>query len=410
MVCQSIAVQLPVTLVEVEAAAAAIADSVVATPTSLSRTFAELTGAREVWLKLENLQFTASFKERGARNFLVWLSPEEQQRGVVAASAGNHAQGVAYHARALNIPVTIVMPVDTPFTKIANTEHHGARVVLEGEGFAGALSAAQRITNDTGATFIPAFDDPLIIAGQGTVALEILRDAPEVEVIVVPVGGGGLIAGIAIAAKSLRADVEVVGVQVDSYAGMLHALGQAPAPSGGATIAEGIAVVKPGARTREIVRELVDDVVVVPEARIEEAVALALEIEKTVLEGAGAAGIAALLEHRDRFAGRKVAVVCSGGNIDLRVLSSVILRALARSGRLVRLRIDVPDRPGVLAAIAHVIGEHRGNIVDVAHHRDLPGVALKTAALELSVESRDVEHARTITAALESAGFHVQVL
>jgi len=403
-------VSLPVTLAEVEAAAAAIADAIVTTPTSPSHTLAELTGARGVWLKLENLQFTASFKERGARNFLLWLSPEERERGVIAASAGNHAQGVAYHAKALGIPATIVMPVDTPFTKTANTEHHGARVVLEGEGFAGALAAAQRITDETGATFVPAFDDPLIVAGQGTVALEILRDAPDVDVIVAPVGGGGLIAGVAIAAKSLRADVEVFGVQVESYAGMLHALGQAPAPSGGPTIAEGIAVVEPGALTREIVRELVDDMLVVPEARIEEGVALALEIEKTVLEGAGAAALAALLEHRDRFAGRNVAVICSGGNIDLRVLSSVILRALARSGRLVRLQIEVPDRPGVLAAIAHVIGEHRGNIVDVAHHRDLPGVALKTAALELSIETRDAEHARTIVNALEAADFRVQVL
>ena len=281
---------LPVTLAEVEAAAAAIADAIVTTPTSPSRTLAELTGTRGVWLKLENLQFTASFKERGARNFLLWLSPEERERGVVAASAGNHAQGVAYHARALGIPATIVMPVDTPFTKTANTEHHGARVVLEGEGFAGALAAAQRITVEMGATFVPAFDDPLIIAGQGTVALEILRDAPDVDVIVAPVGGGGLLAGVAIATKSLRADVEVIGVQVESYAGMLHTLGQAPAPTRRLDDRGGHR--RRSNRVCSPARSFASSSMtccVVPEARIEEGVALALEIEKTVLEGAGAA-------------------------------------------------------------------------------------------------------------------------
>jgi threonine dehydratase len=325
----------------------------------------------------------------------------------VAASAGNHAQGVAYHAARLGSPAAIVMPADTPFTKVTRTEHHGATVVVDGADFAAALARAHAIASEAGATFVPAFDDPAIIAGQGTIALEMLDAAPALDTIVVPVGGGGLIAGIAIAAKARRADIAVVGVQSEGYAGMLHALGRAPVPSDGPTIAEGIAVAEPGELTREIVAALVDDIVVVSEQAIEEAVALAIEVEKTVVEGAGAAGLAALLEHSDHFAGRAVGVVLSGGNIDLRVLSSVVLRALARSGRIVRLSIEVPDRPGVLAAVANVIGACRGNIVDVAHRRDLPGVALKSTMLEVSIETRDRAHADDIIAALRAAGYSV---
>jgi threonine dehydratase len=398
-----------VTLADVEQAARVIAGAVVVTPTSPSRTLAEITGASAVWLKLENLQFTASFKERGARNFLEHLSADERTRGVVAASAGNHAQGVAYHAHLLGIASTIVMPEHTPFTKVTNTEHHGARVVLEGNDYATARARAETIAAETGATFVPAFDDPLIIAGQGTVALEILRDAPEVDTIVVPVGGGGLISGIAVAAKARRPDIAVVGVQVDGYDGMVQAIAGSPEPHGGSTIAEGIAVTDPGDLTREIARTFVDDILVVSDSCIEEAVGLALEIEKTVLEGAGAAALGALNAHRDRFARRNVALVCSGGNIDLRVLSSVIMRALARTGRLVRLHIEVDDRPGALAAIAQIIGERGGNIIDVTHRRDLPGVALKSARLELSVETRNSDHAAAIVAALEAAHFRVTV-
>jgi threonine dehydratase len=396
-----------VRLADIEAAANAIAGAIVATPTSPSKTLAEITGARRVWLKLENLQFTASFKERGARNFLVRLTPEERARGVVAASAGNHAQGVAYHAHLLGIAATIVMPADTPFTKVTNTEHHGARVVLEGDGFAEARARAEKIAGDTGAAFVPAFDDPLVIAGQGTIALEVLRDAPDVDTIVVPIGGGGLISGIATAAKSTRPDVRIVGVQAEGYEGMLNALGRAPTPRGGPTIAEGIAVKEAGSLTRQIVRKLVDDIVVVSDSCIEEAVGLALEIEKTVLEGAGAAALGALIAHREQFREHNVVLVCSGGNIDLRVLSSVILRALARTGRLVRLHVEVADRPGVLATISEIIGSRGGNIIDVTHRRDLPGVALKSAELELSIETRDPGHAASIVAALEAAGFRV---
>ena len=387
---------------DVRAAAGRIAGAVVETPTTYSATLSEITGA-EVWVKFENLQFTSSFKERGALNFLLAHRPQR----VVAASAGNHAQGVAHHAARLGIPATIVMPADTPFTKVTRTEVHGATVVVTGDDFAAALAYAQQLAHDTDATFVPAFDDPLVIAGQGTVALEMLAAAPQLDTIVVPVGGGGLISGIAIAAKATRPDIQVIGAQTEGYASMLYALGRAPAPPGGPTIAEGIAVTEAGTLTREIVRELVDDVLVVSEQRIEEAVALAIEIEKTVVEGAGAAGLAALIEHRDRFQGRTVGVVLSGGNIDLRVLSSVMMRALARSGRIVRLSIEVPDRPGVLAAVANVIGTCRGNIVDVTHRRDLPGVALKVTMLELSVETRDQAHADEIVRALRENGFQV---
>jgi threonine dehydratase len=398
---------LPVTLTDVEAAAKAIEDAIVCTPTTLSRTLSEITGAR-VHLKFENLQFTSSFKERGARNFLLDLPPDTRAAGVVAASAGNHAQGVAYHARLLGITATIVMPADTPFSKITQTEHHGARIVVEGADFAAALETAQRIASDERLTLVPAFDDPRIIAGQGTVGLEILDAVPEVDVIVVPVGGGGLIAGVATAAKGRRRDVAVIGAQVEGYDGLRRALaGQTP-PAGGTTIAEGIAVTQPGALTTEIARALVDDVLLVSEQTIEEAVALALEIEKTVVEGAGAAGLAAVLAHRERFAGRDVAIVLSGGNIDLRVLASVVLRALARSGRLVRLRIHVADRPGVLATVARSIGDLGGNIVDVAHRRDLPGLALKSAMLDVSIETRDAQHADEIVHALETAGLRVE--
>jgi threonine dehydratase len=393
---------------DVEAAAATIAGAIVATPTSPSRTLSEITGA-QVWLKFENLQFTGSFKERGALNFLVHLSPDAGARGVVAASAGNHAQGVAYHAHLLGIPATIVMPADTPFTKVANTRHHEAEVVLHGEGYAESLEEARHQADETGATLVPAFDDPLIIAGQGTIGLELIEQAGPLDTVVVPVGGGGLVSGIAVAVKHRTPATRVIGVQVDGYTGMLHALGRGPAPTGGTTIAEGIAVKEPGELTRTLVRELVDDVLVVSEQRIEEAIALGIEIEKTVLEGAGAAGLAALLEHPDEFRGRRVAVVLSGGNIDARVLTSVLLRALARSGRLVRLRIEVPDRPGVLATVSQLIAVRRGNIVDVAHHRDLPGVALKRAILEVSVECRDREHADELVVDLERAGFHVRV-
>jgi threonine dehydratase len=399
----------PVSLADIEAAALTIAGTVVETPASRSRTLSEITGA-EVFAKFENLQFTGSFKERGASNFLEALDPDARARGVVAASAGNHAQGVAFHARRLGIAATIVMPVDTPFSKVSNTAHHDARIVLHGADFRAAHAEACRLADETGATFVPAFDDARIIAGQGTVGLELLGQVPDLDVVLVPVGGGGLIAGIATAVKALQPATQVVGVQSEGYPGLAHALGRAPAPNGGTTVAEGIAVVEPGKLPLAIARELVDDFVIVSEQRIEEAIALGVEIEKTVLEGAGAAALAALLDKAERFADRRVGLVFSGGNIDTRVLSSVLLRALARSGRVVRLHIEVPDRPGTLARVAQIVGSQRGNIVDVAHHRDLPGVDVTRTLLDLSIETRDRPHADAIVAALQADGLTVEIV
>jgi threonine dehydratase len=401
-------VALPIAFDDVQAAADTIRGFVVETPTLAARTLSEIVGA-DIHVKYENQQFTGSFKERGARNFLDHLDPGTRARGVVAASAGNHAQGVAYHAHLLGVAATIVMPADTPFSKVANTAHHGASIVLEGDGYAAAFAHAQGIAEQTGARLVPAFDDPLIIAGQGTVGLEVLADAPGLDAIVVPIGGGGLIGGIAVAVKHLAPAVRVIGVQVEGYPGMLHALGRAPEPAGGPTVAEGIAVVDPGLLTRTIVGALVDDIVTVSEESVEAAIALYIEIEKSVVEGAGAASLAAVLEHPESFRGRAVALVASGGNIDARVLTSVLSRALARSGRLIRIHIEVPDRPGALAAIAAVIARSRGNIVDVEHRRDLPGLALKNARLELSIETRDRVHADEIVQALAAAGFRVDV-
>jgi threonine dehydratase len=399
---------LPVTAEDVATAAERIRGAVLVTPCSPSRTLSAITGA-EIVLKFESLQYTASFKERGARNFLLGLDPATRSKGVVAASAGNHAQGVAHHARLLGIPATIVMPDNTPFTKITRTETLGATVVLTGKTLTEATADARERASLAGATFVPAFDDVAVIAGQGTVALEMLAASPDVEVIVVPIGGGGLIAGMAVALKAARPDIEIVGVQSERYAAMVRALGKPADPPGGTTVAEGIAVTEPGRMTSEIVAALVDDVLVVREETIEEAISLYLEIEKVVVEGAGAASLAAVLEHRARFAGRRVGLVVSGGNIDLRVLSSVILRALARSGRLVRLKLEIKDQPGMLAEVATIIGDAGGNIIDVSHHRDLPGVPLKDTVLEVSLETRDRAHADAIVAALHESGFTVNV-
>ncbi len=399
---------LPVDFADVEAAAAVLEGAVVRTPTAASRTLSALAGC-EIVLKFENLQFTSSFKERGARNVLAHLSSEERRRGVVAASAGNHAQGLAHHAALLGVPSVIVMPDDTPYTKVDRTEVLGAEIVLAGADYDEAAAVARAIADERGARLVPAFDDPLVIAGQGTVGLELAADAGPLDVVVVPVGGGGLISGVAVALSGVAPDTEVVGVQAEGYAGMLAALGRAGPPTGGPTIADGIAVREPGRLTREIVAALVDDLLVAPEQAIEEAVALLLEIEKTVVEGAGAVGLAAVLEHRERFAGRRVGIVLSGGNIDLRVLSSVILRALARSGRLHRLAIEIPDRPGLLAEVAGIVGAAGANIIDVEHRRDLPGIALRRTVVELSIETRNDEMARSIVTELEGRGYRVEV-
>ncbi len=396
-----------VTFDDVLAAQKAITGMVVHTPTMRSQTLSNILGL-DVWVKFENLQFTSSFKDRGACNRLLQLTPDEVARGVIAMSAGNHAQGVAYHATRLGIPSTIVMPQYTPNVKVAGTEALGARVVLHGADIIEAKSRAEELAVAGGLVWVPPFDDPAIIAGQGTVAIEMLEDAPEIDTIVVPVGGGGLIAGMAIAAAALRPDVEVVGVETELYPSMVAALdGGATVIPGGQTVAEGIAVGVSGALTTPIVRELVAETLIVQESTIEHAMNLFLDIEKTVAEGAGAAGLAAAIEHRDRFLGRKVGLVLTGGNVDPRILASVIMRGLVRSGRLARLDVDISDIPGSLARVTTIIGELGGNIVEVAHQRLYSDLTIRSAVLELAIETRDRPHTERIITGLTNAGYHV---
>ncbi len=400
---------MDITIDDIRAAAALIEGAVLRTPTLVSRTLSEICGA-EVVLKFENLQHTASFKERGALVKLSSLDAEERGAGVIAVSAGNHAQGVAYHAGRLGIPATIVMPEATPFNKVAHTEQLGARVVLEGGDLEAAGKRARRIEKAEGLTFIHPYDDARIVAGQGTVALEMLEDAPGLDALVVPVGGGGLIAGMAIAAKAIQPDIEVVGVEAELYPAMSQVLAGRAVAVGGQTIAEGIAVKTPGRINRAIVGALVDDIVLVSEDAIERAVMLLIEVEKTVAEGAGAAALAALLAHGRRFAGRRVGIVVSGGNIDSRLLANVLLRGLVRDGRLVRLRVEVPDAPGTLANVARLIGESGGNIVEIYHQRLFYDVPARLAELDVVLETRDAAHVRQIVAGLEDAGLATRLL
>jgi threonine dehydratase len=393
-----------VDLADVRRAAEAIAGGIVATPSPRSRTLSEITGA-EVVLKLENLQFTASFKDRGALVKLLSLGAAERARGVIAMSAGNHAQAVAYHARRLGIAAAIVMPRTTPNVKVEHTGAFGAEVILHGDGLDEAAARARRLAAERGLVLVHPYDDRAIIAGQGTIALELLAAEPDLEVLVVPVGGGGLIAGIAVAAKALKPGIEIVGVEAARFPAMRQALRGEPVACGAATIADGIAVKEPGRLTLPIVRALVDDILLVEEDAIEEAVLLLLEVEKTVVEGAGAVGLAALRAHRPRFAGRRAGVVLSGGNIDPLVLSAIIQRGLVRSGRLARLRVDLRDVPSALAEVAARIGAAGANIVEVHHQRAFGTVPLKSAEVELVLETRGREHLREVVAALAEAGY-----
>jgi len=397
---------VPFTADDVRAAAAAIAGSVVHTETSRSLTLSELTGA-EVFVKFENHQFTASFKERGALNRMLALDEDERATGVIAMSAGNHAQGVACHAQRLGIAATIVMPKDTPNIKVRHTMDYGAEVVLEGATLAEASAHAHTLAKQRGAVFIHPYDDPLVAAGQGTVGLEMLADVPDLDMLVVPIGGGGLISGVATAAKDAKPDIRVIGVQTARYPGMAAALGGGELPPGGGTIAEGIAVKQPGEMTRKVVDALVDDILLVDEPRIEEAICLLLMIEKTVAEGAGAAPLAALLDNPDRFRGRRVGQVLSGGNIDQRLLATVLMRDLVRQGRMARLRVTVSDTPGELAQITQIIGEGGGNVVDVAHLRAFSHAPAKSAEVDFALETRDAEQMDGIVAALQKAGYPV---
>lgn len=395
---------MSVTFADIQAAAERIRGHVDRTPVRFSRRLSELTGA-EVWLKLENLHYTSSFKERGAFNRLSQLSPEEKRRGVIAASAGNHAQALAYHGARLGVPVTIVMPHGTPFVKIDKTRGYGATVVIEGLDFTQSTEHARKLQTEHDYVFVSAFDDEGIVTGQGTCALEFLEDAPDLEDLIIPIGGGGLIAGCAIAAKAIKPDIRVFGVEAAMYPSFVaRRRGEAP-KCGGQTIAEGIAIKAVGEIPFALADPLVEDVMVCDEADFERAVAFYANVEKTVVEGAGAGGLAALLRHPDRFRGRKVGLVVCGGNIDPRMLAVLLNRELVREHRLVTFRIVSDDRPGMLAGMTAVIGQCGGNIIDVAHNRLALDVPAKGAEFDIQVETRDDDHAREIGQALENKGY-----
>ena len=397
-------IKLPVTYRDVEAAARAIAGDIERTPMRHSRTLSEITGA-EVWIKFENLQFTAAFKERGALNKLLSLNAAQRKAGVVAMSAGNHAQGVAYHAQRLGVPATIVMPQGTPFVKIEHTRNYGARVIIHGEMLTDANDYARELETKEGLTFIHPYDDPKVVAGQGTIALEMLADKPDLEYLIVPIGGGGLIGGMAVAAKHVNPDIHIVGCEPSLYPSMYAEMRGQEAKVGGATIAEGIAVKKVGAIGAAICRELMDDVLLLDEEFMERGITLLLTVEKTVAEGAGAAGLATLLAHPERFQGRRVGIVLCGGNIDTRLLASVLTRSLVREKRLSNIRIIGGDNPGLLAKVAKIIGDGGANIIEVAHNRIALDVPAKGAEFDILIETRDARHTKDITDALTAAGF-----
>lgn len=385
---------------EVQAAAGRIAGRVLRTPSLVSDAISRATGAT-VTLKLENLQAIGSFKERGAANRLALLSPAERRAGVVAMSAGNHAQAVARHASLLGIESIIVMPRFTPSTKVTRTQGWGATVVLHGDTLAEAAAHAHALSTERGLVFVHPYDDEGVMAGQGTLAMELLQDAPDLDVLLIPVGGGGMIAGCAVAAAAMKPGIEIVGVEVAAYASLHQTLAGLPIETGGPTIAEGIAVHHIGAQCLATIRPLVTEVLVVPERVVEDAIALLAEGAKQVAEGAGAMGVAALLAHPARFAGKRVGTPVCGGNIDGRILANVLLRGLLRDGRLLRLVMDIPDRPGVLADIAGRIGTSGGNIIEVVHQRLFDAPSVQAAELELMIEARDPHHADAIVQALE---------
>ena len=400
--------RLPVALRDVEAAADTLRGFVRLTGFDRSRTLSDITGAN-LWLKFENLQFTATFKERGALHRLSALSADERGRGVIAVSAGNHAQGVAYHAARLGIPATIFVPVGTPTVKIENTRRHGADVVEAGATLEESAALAADHGRQQRLVFIHPYDDPLIIAGQGTIAIEMLALVPDLDVLVVPIGGGGLISGMAVAAKTLKPDIEIIGVQAALYPSMYNLIKGQSLPMRGDTLAEGIAVKAPGRITSEIVRALVDDIVLVTEPQVEHALSLLLTIEKTVTEGAGAVGLAAVLADKERFRGRTLGLVLCGGNIDTRLLASVLTRQLAREGRLSQLRFELVDRPGQLAAVVAVLSQSGANIVEVSHHRIFTELPAKAVLLEVVIETRDQAHLAATIASLRAANLNVEV-
>jgi threonine dehydratase len=397
----------PPTIDDIRAAAKRIEGSVVRTPMLKSATLSEVTGA-EVWLKFENLQFTSAYKERGALNKLLQLSEEERARGVIAASAGNHSQAVAYHATRLGIPATIVMPESTPTVKVTKTEGYGATVVLHGDMFDDAYAKARELSLERGLVFVHPFDDAQIIAGAGTVALEMLDQAPDLDMLVVPIGGGGLMSGVSIAARAIKPDIALIGVEALLYPSMKCALQGCQLPLGGDTLAEGIAVKQPGELTSAILKDHVDDVVLVEERDIERAVAMLAGLEKTVVEGAGAAGLAAMLSDPERYKGKKVGTLLCGGNIDTHLLANVLVRDLVRQGRIARLRVAAQDQPGALAKITAQFHDAGVNIIEIRHSRIFTALPAKDTVIEVECEARDAAAIDKVEQMLQAAGFNVE--
>jgi threonine dehydratase len=397
----------PPTIDDIRAAAERIDGAVIRTPMLVSRTLSEIIGA-EIWLKFENLQFTAAYKERGALNKLLQLTPEERARGIIAASAGNHAQAVAYHAKRLGIPAIIVMPESTPTVKVTQTEGHGATVVLHGNIVDDAFVKARELALENGYVFIHAFDDPQIIAGAGTVGLEMLEDAPDLDTIIVPIGGGGLMSGVSIATRAVKPDIELIGVEAELYPSMKCAIQNCQMPLGGDTLAEGIAVKQPGELTSRILRDYANDVVLASERELERAVAMLVGIEKTVVEGAGAAGLAAMLADPERYKGKKVATLLCGGNIDTHLLANVLVRDLVRQGRIARLHVAAHDQPGALAAITAKVYEAGVNVIEINHSRIFTRLPAKDTMIEVECEAKDAKSIDDVVARLEAAGFRVE--
>ena len=396
------------TLEDVKQAANDFNGAIKHTPTSHSITLSKITGA-DLYIKMENRQFTASFKERGALNKLLNLSEEQKKAGVIAASAGNHAQGVAYHGSRLGIPTTIAMPLGTPFVKISNTEELGAKVVQVGERFDETAEEALKIAHQENYTVVHPFDDYHVMAGQGTIALELLEDVPDLNVIIVPVGGGGLIAGIATAAKAINPDIQIIGVQSERFPSLYRAFHDEDYVPQGSTLAEGIAVKTIGEKTLEVCRDLVDDILLVSEEEIEKALGMLLTIEKTVSEGAGACPLAAIIRYPEKFKDKKIGLIVTGGNIDTRLLASILMRGLVRDGRITRLRIELPDVPGALSIISSIIGNKGGNIIDVSHHRLFTELPAKETYSNITLETRDSQHLQDILDELTEEGFVVSV-
>ena len=394
---------------DIRAAAARLHGHIERTPCRYSKTLSEITGA-QVWVKFENLQFTAAYKERGALNKLMLMSDADRAKGVIAASAGNHAQGLAYHATRLGVPSTIVMPRGTPFVKVEHTRAHGANVVIEGETYDDAYAHAMKLKDERGLTFVHPFNDLEVMAGQGTIALEMLEDVPDLEILPVPIGGGGLISGVGVAAKAMNPDIRIIGCEPAMYPSFTNKMRGMAGQSGGQTIAEGIAVKQVGDLTYSVARPLVEDVLLLEEPFIERAVALYCNVEKTVAEGAGAASLAALLAYPERFRGKKCGLILCGGNIDTRLLASVLTRELVRAQRIISLRIVGDDRPGLLATVSRVIGEMGGNIIEVAHNRLALDVPAKGAEFDLMIETRDARHTQEIMDALRECGYPPRVV